>query len=202
MWFILLVVTTRFPRRALLRYATIFYCLMGAVAYVWAWFTDGPLIYGIQFRTQAELLTYVIIGLSFALFLHLLTRFMTGRVSWSDALMDWFQSELGHITTFDALWLALLSGFAEELLFRGAIQASWGLIPATVLFGIIHWPPDKRLRAWTWMAGVVGLFLGLSVEWTGSIVPAISAHVGINFLNLSYIAGRAKISPDMTRTRD
>ena len=165
---------------------------MAGLAFVWAWFTDGPLLQTGGLGSQDQILTQIILGLSFAVLFHLVTRLMTGRVSWSDALMEWFESELGHITWLDALYLALLSGFAEELLFRGAIQPSWGLVPATILFGLIHWPPDKRLRAWTWMAGAIGLILGLSVEWTGSIVSAISAHVGINFLNLSYIAQRAK----------
>jgi len=191
-----------FTRRTLLLYATIFYFGMAAIAYLWAWFVDGPLVMRPGTFIFNTLLENLVIGLVLALGLHLLTRLMTGRVAWSDALMTWFESELGHIKVSDALILALLSGFAEELLFRGAMQPSWGLGPATILFALVHWPPDKRLRAWTWMAGFVGLLLGLLVEWRGSVVPAITAHVGINFLNLTYISSRSRVRSSVMQQED
>ena len=177
----------RVSRHKILAFAAVFYSSMALVACVWSWLSDGPWVLDMSAFDSMTWLNNVVLGLVLDLGLHLLTRSMTGRVKWSDELMTWFESELGRLSLVDALCLALLSGFGEELLFRGAMQASWGIGVTTILFALVHWPPDKRLRAWTWMAGIVGLIFGLLVEYRGSVVPAVAAHVGINFLNLAYI---------------
>ena len=40
----------------------------------------------------------------------------------------------------DIVSVGLLAGVAEELFFRGLVQNAWGLIPASLLFGIMHLP--------------------------------------------------------------
>src|SRR5262249_58764684 len=50
---------------------------------------------------------------------------------------------LGAIPAAEALGLALLSGFAEELFFRGAVQAAVGFLPATLLFALLHSGPGR-----------------------------------------------------------
>ena len=137
---------------------------------------------------QPELLArHLALGASLALFLHGLTIELNQRSRWSQRLTGWFQQELGHLDTQTILLLALSSGIGEELLFRGVIQAKVGIIIASVLFGVVHWPPRKELRAWTYMAGVIGLLFGLITDLMSSIVPAMVAHVLINFLNLRLI---------------
>jgi len=181
------------PRHQLLAFSLVFYGGMIAIALAWDSAQDLSLFAG-GLESQ-EILPIVVnlgLGFGFALAFHLFTRVTYARFEWSKRLTDWLVEELGHITVGDALFLALLSGIGEELLFRGAMLSSWGLPISTVIFALVHWAPNKKLRVWTLMAGVSGLIFGAAVLWRGSLVPAIAGHVGINFINLAYISRLAR----------
>jgi membrane protease YdiL (CAAX protease family) len=94
----------------------------------------------------------------------------------------------------DGRWLsaalvifALLPGLGEELFFRGFVQSrlsrrwgsTWAVLFAALLFGIAHGDPVHSPLAF-----VMGLTLGAVVEWTGSLWPAIAAHVVNNALSV------------------
>lgn len=84
--------------------------------------------------------------------------------------------------------LALLSGFAEELFFRGAMQSAWGWGWAAVVFTALHVGPGVTYRVWTAFAFVAGLlFAGLTL-WRGNILAAVVAHVLVNAVNLRRLA--------------
>ncbi len=92
---------------------------------------------------------------------------------------------LGSPGAGDIVVLALLSGFAEELFFRGAVQSQWGPVPATVLFGLLHMGPGREFRLWTLFALVAGaLFAGLTL-WRGTLLAPVVAHVVVNLVGLS-----------------
>ena len=95
---------------------------------------------------------------------------------------------LAGIEPSEALALALLSGFAEELFFRGAVQGEWGLWIATALFALLHTGPGRPFRLWTAFAAVAGLVFGLLALHTGSLLAPISAHVAVNAINLRRLA--------------
>jgi len=58
--------------------------------------------------------------------------------------------------------LAVLSGFAEELFFRGAVQGAFGWLPATLAFAVLHSGPGKAFRLWILFAAIAGSFLQAS----------------------------------------
>ncbi len=87
---------------------------------------------------------------------------------------------------------AVASGVAEECLFRGAAQASLGIVLATVLFALCHLVPDRRFLPWTLFALVVGAGLGALFLWRGSLVAPITAHACVNLINLRILARRAE----------
>ena len=91
--------------------------------------------------------------------------------------------------------LALLSGFAEELFFRGAVQGAWGWLPATVLFTLLHTGPGSTYKAWTAFAGVAGLALAGLMLWRGNLLAPILAHVVVNAVNLNQLAGEPGTKP-------
>ncbi|MEW5849776.1 MAG: CPBP family intramembrane glutamic endopeptidase [Myxococcota bacterium] len=91
---------------------------------------------------------------------------------------------VGPIGGSDALILALLSGLAEEVLFRGAIQPAAGLGTASVLFTLAHLPPHRDLWPWTISAGVMGLGFGLATLATQDVLFAVATHTTINAINL------------------
>jgi len=90
--------------------------------------------------------------------------------------------------TSEVLALAALSGFAEELFFRGAVQGAWGLVPATVLFALLHTGPGAGFRLWTLFAAAAGLLLGGLVVWRGNLSSAVVGHFLVNAVNLHRLA--------------
>ncbi len=98
---------------------------------------------------------------------------------------------LGPLQLSEALALALLSGFAEELFFRGAVQGSWGWLPATLLFALLHSGPGPDFRIWTLFAAVAGLLLAGLMLWRGNLLAPALAHATVNAVNLGRLARRA-----------
>lgn len=95
---------------------------------------------------------------------------------------------LGPLKTSEIIGLALLSGFAEELFFRGAVQGAWGWIPATVLFALLHAGPGASYRIWTGFAAIAGLVLAGLMIWRGNLLAPVVAHVVVNGVNLDRLS--------------
>lgn len=95
---------------------------------------------------------------------------------------------LAGLTPTDAVALALISGFAEELFFRGAVQGSWGIVPATVIFALLHTGPGRPFLLWTVFALVAGAVFGGLAIVRGNLLAPIAAHVVVNAVNLRRLA--------------
>lgn len=110
---------------------------------------------------------------------------------------------LGPLSGSEAFALALLSGFAEELFFRGAVQGTLGVVGATILFGLLHSGPGKELRLWTLFALLAGGVLGLLMVWRGNLLGPVAGHFLVNAVNLRRLAGRSEESaePDQDEPR-
>ncbi len=87
----------------------------------------------------------------------------------------------------DLLWLGLLPGLSEELLFRGVMLPAIGLNNLGILvsgtsFGVLHM---SSLRQWPYMvwATVVGLLLATSAVMTGNLLVPVVAHVVVNLVS-------------------
>ena len=178
----------KLERRLPVFYAGFFYAFPAAVAWIWLeaakpgraralWATsDWPL----------DLALGAAAGLAGAGLGVLLAR----SFGWARRLESEFGWILGGQRIAGMAWIALLSGVAEEFLFRGALQEKFGLWIATAVFAVIHWPVNANFRAWPWVAAVAGLgFAGLK-EATDSLVAPAAAHVLLNFVNLLRITKR------------
>ena len=95
---------------------------------------------------------------------------------------------LGPLGISEIMGLALLSGFAEELFFRGAMQGAWGWFPATVLFALLHAGPGVTFRIWTAFAGVAGLTMAGLMIWRGNLLAPVVTHVLVNAVNLGRLS--------------
>lgn len=87
----------------------------------------------------------------------------------------------------DLIWLGLLPGLSEELLFRGVMLPEFGLDVVGVLlssacFGVLHLSSLKQWSYVVW-ATIVGAALGLSAIWTGNLLVPIVAHVITNLVS-------------------
>jgi uncharacterized protein len=112
------------------------------------------------------------------------SAFASRRWSWSSRMSRAFGELLGPIDLLTATLVALSSGIAEELLFRGALQPLIGLVPASLLFGVLHVAPGRAFRPWTVFALLMGFGLGGLALWTGQLIAPIACHVTVNWLNL------------------
>lgn len=89
----------------------------------------------------------------------------------------------------DLIWLGLLPGLSEELLFRGVMLPALGLnmaavIISSVLFGILHLSGSGQWPYVIW-ATVVGFALGYCALVTGNLVVPVIAHVITNLVSSS-----------------
>ncbi|MFP4123490.1 MAG: CPBP family intramembrane glutamic endopeptidase [Coleofasciculus sp.] len=87
----------------------------------------------------------------------------------------------------DLIWLGLLPGMSEELLFRGVMLPAIGLnalgvIISSLVFGVLHLSGSQQWPYVVW-ATIVGLLLGFSAVGTGNLLVPIVAHVATNWLS-------------------
>ncbi|BBA78686.1 abortive infection protein [cyanobacterium endosymbiont of Rhopalodia gibberula] len=89
----------------------------------------------------------------------------------------------------DLIWLGLLPGLSEELLFRGIMLPALGLnllavILSSVIFGVLHSSGAQQWPYVVW-ATIVGFVLGYSALVTGNLVVPIIAHIITNLVSSS-----------------
>lgn len=89
----------------------------------------------------------------------------------------------------DIIWLGLLPGLSEELLFRGVMLPALGfnvaaVIISSLLFGVLHLSGSEQWPYVVW-ATTVGLILGFSALLTGNLLVPISAHIITNLVSSS-----------------
>ncbi len=93
------------------------------------------------------------------------------------------------LSATEILVLALTSGLAEELFFRGAMQPALGLLGTSLIFGAVHTGPKRVFLWWSAWAFVMGLLFGAIFEATGVLWGPVLAHVLINERNMSFMKG-------------
>ena len=72
--------------------------------------------------------------------------------------------------------VAIFSGVGEEAFFRGAVQQEFGLVVASLLFGLAHIGPDRRYLVWTAWAVLAGFVFGILYDVSGGLLAPILAH--------------------------
>lgn len=87
----------------------------------------------------------------------------------------------------DLIWLGLLPGLSEELLFRGVMLPTFGLDMEGVLFsslcfGVLHLSGFNQWPYVVW-ATIIGIVLGSSTLVTGNVLIPIVAHIVTNLLS-------------------
>lgn len=91
---------------------------------------------------------------------------------------------LGRLSAPAVFLFALASGVGEELLFRGWLLGEVGLFWSSLLFGLVHIPPNRKWLYWPFFAAAMGLVLGWLYLWSGSLVFPVLLHGGVNYFNL------------------
>ena len=87
----------------------------------------------------------------------------------------------------DIIWVGLLPGLSEELLFRGVMLPALGLnitgvIISSLCFGVLHLSGSEQWPYVVW-ATAVGLLFGFSALLTGNLLVPLVAHVLTNLVS-------------------
>ena len=185
--------------------------VFGLGAFVAAYFSPEPLRERLGFlpvRVSRSIYPLSIVGSLFP---------MAAGFALAGLLMQWLpesMSDKSFVEMFEKLtpfwaipfviFVGLIPGFCEEMLFRGYIQRRlirrwnpvWGITVSSVLFGLAHVMPITVV-----FATVVGFYLGVLAWKCGSIWPSILCHLFINSgLNLWRVAVRFLGIPEQTQS--
>lgn len=177
------------------RLAWIFYLVLALAATLWLGLRQGRI--GLELFIDPDT-WWLDIGIGLAAGGLLIAVWLVARTALPIArsLEAELAELLGPLKTSEVVGLALLSGFAEELFFRGAVQGAWGWIPATILFALLHAGPGANYRIWTGFAAVAGLVLAGLMIWRGNLLAPVITHVVVNGVNL----GRLSRLPEAQKT--
>ncbi len=178
----------------LYRLAWSFYLLLAIAGVIWIGSSQGSIPLALFIDTAGW---WIDLGLGLAAGLMLVALWETARrlVPAMRELETALAEQVGSLDSSEALALALISGFAEELFFRGAMQTSWGWGWAVVIFTLMHSGSGRAFRWWTLFAFVAALAFGGLTFYRGSILAAVVAHTTVNAINLRRLA-LAAVEPE------
>jgi len=178
----------------------IFYGLMAAGAVLWAWLREEP---GLLVHGEGAIgpLASIGTGLGLGLLTALASRLLVLRSGRMRHLALCMARLLGPLDRRAIVVIAVCSALGEELLFRGAMQPSWGFVVTSLLFGAAHIGPDLGFLPWTLMALVLGFALGGLLLLTGNVLAPILAHFTINYFNLHLVEAVRRMSVDESARR-
>ncbi len=135
-------------------------------------------------------LTWMSLGWGFAVgFVITIASFIMYRIwpAYSRSANTYLKLVLSPLLWPDLIWLGLLPGLSEELLFRGVMLSDLGLTPlalvvSSIAFGVLHFSGSQQWPYVIW-ASIVGLILGYSAIATGNLFVPIIAHILTNFMS-------------------
>jgi len=171
-------------------FALFFYTFLTLAAIVWMPHTRQKLDDLIRPR---NLFAEIGLGVGVAIVLLGSTPWLVAHVRAVRELEREFGWILGEQREWECVYLALLSGVAEELFFRGAVHAALGPWLGLVVFATLHWPINGQFRAWPFTALVAGAILTAERMVTGTLIAPVITHVLINAINLLRISRRYRV---------
>lgn len=169
------------------RLAWIFYLLLGLAGIVWIGLRLGSIPLAV-FLEPARLPVDVLVGVAAGVLLVGLWELARRWAPSARELEEEIRQMLGPLEPAEVVALAFFSGFAEEVFFRGALQGAVGWPLATLAFALLHTGPGRAFRVWTLFAALAGLVFAGLVEWRGTLLPAIIAHVVVNAIGIGRLS--------------
>ena len=133
---------------------------------------------------KEEWLIFFVVSVALIFIVHLFSHWAVRRWPSLKRSASELNQWLGEMKSNQIFLIALVSGVGEEVIFRGWLLNEIGIFSSSLIFGIVHWPPNKNWRFWPFFAFGMGIILGALCVWTNTLVYAVFVHAGINFLNL------------------
>jgi uncharacterized protein len=151
------------------------------------WLRWGNIILFKWFWDQQDLLLGITLGVAITLLSGLAYRLSPAYRKSADYYLEMVLKPLALI---DLIWLGLLPGLSEELLFRGVMLPALGgdhiaVIVSSLCFGVLHLSGPQQWPYVIW-ATMIGMILGYSALFSGNLLLPIVAHIITNLLS-SYL---------------
>lgn len=93
-------------------------------------------------------------------------------------------------TLFDIFYVSALAGLGEEALFRGLLQTGIashvGVVAAIVIASLVFGLAHALSKSYFAFAALIGIYFGLLLVWTGSLLVPMIAHGLYDFIVLIY----------------
>jgi membrane protease YdiL (CAAX protease family) len=136
---------------------------------------------------EQDLLLGIGLGLIITILSSLAYRFLPNYRKSADYYLEMV---LKPLAIPDLIWLGLLPGLSEELLFRGVMLPALGadhlaVIVSSLCFGVLHLSGPQQWPYVIW-ATLIGVILGYSALLSGNLLLPIVAHIVTNLFS-SYL---------------
>ncbi len=178
--------------------------VMIGIGVVFAWLLRGELLFAMleRFSWRAVGLGVLTAGLSMSV-VHLLSKV--------SKKLEQALKESGVKVGEEAMRMAgypvmlvivSAAGIGEEILFRGGLQPTIGIIPAALLFGYSHGGWRKEMWAYVIVASISGSVFGLAYAWSGDLWVSVIAHSVHNVAAAVVLSRNDGVEEDQAPTID
>lgn len=124
--------------------------------------------------------------LPFCFFVFLMSE-KTKDISWFRSIRKIVTNDIKAIflnaELIDIIIIALIAGIAEEMLFRGVLQVRFGIVTASIVFGLLHYISP----AYVIIAALMGLYMGAFYYFSNSLLVPIQIHFLYDLAALIYL---------------
>jgi membrane protease YdiL (CAAX protease family) len=177
----------RHSRQLLVRALLLEGALCG-IAVIWAFLQDIPWRPALT-PTLADCVTGISAGLLLLIINYVAIEYGSRYSSFLRTIRRLIEEDVSqifkHVNLVAVVLIAIVSGVAEELFFRGVLQAQIGIWLTSVIFGLAHiW--KKTAVLYGIYATIIGLLFGGMYMWSGSLWVPMLAHVVNNFVAILY----------------
>jgi membrane protease YdiL (CAAX protease family) len=151
----------------------------------WSKLVDLPLLKVFVFDYKAMLIGLAV-GVLMAVsgyLLYLMSRSVPLMRQVRETVEEFLLPLVAELKPTDMVIIAVLSGFCEEVFFRGVAQQQFGLLLTSIAFGLFHDPSFRNL-SYSFLAFLYGLVLGSLFLYTGNIWAPVFAHITHNLVTL------------------
>ncbi|MCE1246404.1 MAG: CPBP family glutamic-type intramembrane protease [Firmicutes bacterium] len=158
-----------------------------AISFVWIFLRRIPVFENIKFDKGSIILGILMGGVVLAssgLF-YLIDKFAF-NLKMREMIEKMIYPIFSKVSFPDIIMMAVMSGIAEEVFFRGILMKEFGIIAASLIFGALHTSSKDTWFMGFWSA-LAGVFFCILYIKTGNLLVPIIAHAVNNFVGVMYI---------------
>jgi len=175
-----------YPRKKILLLALLFEGGLLIVALVLAAFLRLDLLHGNNNVMKGVLYGTALAIPPFGLFLLSLSK-RAERIPFVGSLKKLVIHDIRHFfaqsRVTDLIFISLMAGIGEEALFRGVIQQQFGIVAASIVFGLAHCISP----AYVIVTVIMGLYIGFIYQATQSLLVPVQLHFVYDLAALLYL---------------